>query len=237
MIPQAAGSSAELRFNHNHDPSNGRFTSGGGGSGVDKSGGSGIIKAGSEDVALEYQRYGRNKDTLVNKAYIDSGEYRRKFDNLTENPDVNKAIYDSAKKALKHRSGTEFEDMYWFDGDTGNILFSVTDSKDKHAIAYTNKIKEAIKNKNNIITIHTHPSSMPPSIDDFNSCFNNEYKMGVVACHNGRVFKYTAGQSVSKSLYILYIGEYLDSGKSDFEAQIKALNKLKENHLIDFEEV
>lgn len=34
----------ELRFNPYHDPSNGRFTSGGGsGSGVDKSGGSGII--------------------------------------------------------------------------------------------------------------------------------------------------------------------------------------------------
>ena len=39
-----AGSSAELRYNHNHDPSNGRFTSGGGGfSGVDKSDESGII--------------------------------------------------------------------------------------------------------------------------------------------------------------------------------------------------
>ena len=43
----------ELRFNPYHDPSNGRFTSGGGsGSGVDKSGGSGIINTGAISGAL-----------------------------------------------------------------------------------------------------------------------------------------------------------------------------------------
>ena len=43
----------ELRFNPYHDPSNGRFTSGGGsGPGVDKSGGSGIINTGAISGAL-----------------------------------------------------------------------------------------------------------------------------------------------------------------------------------------
>lgn len=37
-----------LRYNHNHDPHTGRFTSG---SGVDNGGESGIIKTGSDDVA------------------------------------------------------------------------------------------------------------------------------------------------------------------------------------------
>ena len=73
-------------------------------------------------MALEYQRYGRNKETLVNKSYIESGEYRRKFDNATDNRKLNKALYDAAKTALKHRSGTELEDMYWFDGETGEII-------------------------------------------------------------------------------------------------------------------
>lgn len=35
-----------------------------------------IMKSGSDNVALEDQRYGRNKSTLVNKTYIDSGEYK-----------------------------------------------------------------------------------------------------------------------------------------------------------------
>lgn len=70
---------------------------------------SGTIKSASGRMALEYQRYGRNKETLVNKSYINGGKYRRKFDVLTNNDDVNKALYDSAKTALKHRSGTLLE--------------------------------------------------------------------------------------------------------------------------------
>ena len=204
---------------------------------LDICGGNGIIIVGSETVALEYQRYGRNKNTLVNKTYIDSGEYRRKFDNLTDNSTVNKVIYDKAKEALKHRSGTELEDMYWIDSETSNVVLAVTDSIDERAIVYTDRIKNTIKGKTNIITLHTHPSSMPPSIDDFNSCFNNQYEIGIIACHNGRVFKYSSKQTVSKSLYNLYIGEYLDKGYNEFDAQLKALEKLKENHLIEFEEV
>ena len=38
----------------------------------------------------------------------------------------------------------------------------------------------------------------------------NEYEAGIIACHNGRGFKYSSKQTVSKSLYNLYIGEYLD---------------------------
>lgn len=196
-----------------------------------------IIRSGSDAVALEYQRYGRNKATLINKAYIESGEYRRKFDSITDNSAVNKALYDCTKAALKHRSGTVYEDMYWIDGDTGKVVLSVINSTDERAIVYTEKIKKAIRNCSNIITIHTHPSSMPPSIDDFNSCFGNGYKMGIVACHNGRLFKYTSGQPVSKPLYNLYVGDYLGSGCTEFDAQIKTLQKLKGNHMIDFEEV
>ena len=206
-------------------------------SSIDISSGSGIIKAGSDDVILENQRYGRNKDTVVNKTYIDSGEYKRKFDNATDNPDVNKSLYNCAKSALKHRSGTELEDMFWLDSETGEVIHSVTDSTDKRAIVYTDKLKKAIKVKKSLITIHSHPSSMPPSIDDFNSSFKNGYKVGFVACHNGKVFRYTSEQEVSKTLYNLYISEYIDDGMSDYDAQLKALMKIKENHAIDFSEV
>jgi hypothetical protein len=204
---------------------------------VEKSSESGIMDMGSGSVALENQRYGRNKNTLVDKTYIDSGNYRRKFDNATDNSEVNKTLYDSAKKALKHRSGTIFEDMYWIDSNTGKVIFSVTDSTEERAILYTDKIKKAIRNNTNIVTLHTHPSSMPPSIDDFNSCYKNGYKEGFIACHNGKIFKYTAEQEVSKKLYDLYISDFLDAEYEEFDAQIKALEKIKENHLIDFEEV
>lgn len=207
------------------------------GTGVDKSGRSGIIKVGSENVALEYQRYGRNKNTLVNKTYIDSGEYRRKFDNLTDNPDVNKTLYDCAKAALKHRSGTELEDMYWIDSKTGKIVAQEITSTDKRAIVYSDKTRNSVKNNPNLIALHTHPSSMPPSAADFNSCFKNKYSIGFIACHNGKIFRYTSYEEINEKLYDMYIGANINKGLSEYDAQKKAINDLKRNYNIDFWEV
>ena len=58
-------------------------------------------------LSKEEQRYGRNKETLVNHTYIESGEYRRKFDNISDNAELNKLLYQLAKKMLTHRSGTD----------------------------------------------------------------------------------------------------------------------------------
>lgn len=57
-------------------------------------------------MTLENQRYGRNKAALVNKKYIESGDYRAKFDRITENPEINRILYAKAKEILLHRSGT-----------------------------------------------------------------------------------------------------------------------------------
>ena len=198
----------------------------------------GIMKPeGRDTVALENQRDGRNKDTLVNKTYLESGDYRRKYGSAIGNPDVNKVLYTCAKEALKHRSGTVFEDMYWIDGDSGEVILGVTDSTLPRGIAYTDRIRTVLNGRDNIVTLHTHPSSMPPSIEDFNSCCRNGYRKGFVACHNGRVFWYTSKQDIRQKLYDMYIGDYLVDGLSAFDAQWETLKKLKTNHLIDFGEV
>lgn len=207
------------------------------GDGVDKSGESGIIKAGSDEVALENQRYGRNKLTTINNTYIESGEYRRKFDNMTDNSEVNRSLYNCAKTALKHCSGTAYEDMYWIDSEIGRILLSVTDSTDERAIIYTDKIKKAILSQQNVITLHTHPSSMPPSVSDFNSCFKNGYKKGFIACHNGKIFGYTANEEVNERIYNMYIESFLKEGFNEYDAQMKALNKLSQTYDISVWEV
>ena len=187
-------------------------------------------------MALEYQRYGRNKDTIVNKTYIESGEYRRKFDNITDDPKVNKALYQCAKEALYHRSGTALEDMYWID-EQGNIAVSIKDSDTPREVTYTQAVKRAIENRSDLVTIHNHPSSMPPSIDDLNSSCKRDYRYGVVACHDGKVFVYSSRQIVNPALYSLYISEYLSDGMSEYDAQLNTLYKLKENHDIDIREV
>lgn len=60
----------------------------------------------------EVQRYGRNKNTVVNHSYINSGEYRKKFDGISNDKALNRKVYQITKKMLEHRSGTLLEDMY-----------------------------------------------------------------------------------------------------------------------------
>ena len=197
----------------------------------------GIIKARSGSVALENQRYGRNKVTLVNKTYIESGEYKRKFDNISENKAVNKTLYDCAKAALKHRSGTKFEDMYWIDGNTGEIIASALNEKETSGVVKSKRRNKVLARYGNIYAIHSHPASMPPSATDFNCFFEQGYSKAFVACHDGTLYSYTSEQEVSIELYNLYVSKFASNGYSEKEAQLKALAKLKENHKIDFWEV
>ena len=63
-------------------------------------------------MAQEDQRYGRDKSTVVNKTYIESGEFRRKFDSIVDDPKIARILYSLAKEMLLHRSGTHIEDIY-----------------------------------------------------------------------------------------------------------------------------
>ena len=42
-----------------------------------------------------------------------------------------------------------------------------------------------------IISIHNHPNSTVPSLDDINTAWKKKYKYGIVVCHNGNIYKYT----------------------------------------------
>ena len=61
---------------------------------------------------FENQRRGRNKNTQIKYSYINSGAYRKKFDLISDNDKLNRVLYKIAKKMLKHRTGTLYEDMY-----------------------------------------------------------------------------------------------------------------------------
>lgn len=191
---------------------------------------------------LEYQRYGRNKNTVINSTYINSGEYRRKFDKITHNDDINRILYLKAKEMLFHRSGTLFEDMYWIDGDTGEIVAKALDEKEEEKIEYSASVLKSIQNRNNLITMHTHPNSMPPSIADFNSCFEHDYATCLIICHNGIIYSYTSDQKAPDKLYGLYInkfrnGAYINHMDAERKAQSMALEQISRSYKINFWEV
>lgn len=186
---------------------------------------------------LEQQRKGRNKNTIIDYNYISSNRYRKKFDYISNDKKLNKLLYKIAKKMLLHRSGTEYEDMYWIDLINGKIVCKITDSKYKKKILYTTTIKKMIKKSENLLTIHTHPDSFPPSIDDINSNYDHNYEIGIVICHDGRVYMYSAEERINVNYYKLTVEDYLKNGYNEDAAQIDALKELQKKFSIYFKEV
>jgi hypothetical protein len=154
-------------------------------------------------TSSEEQRYGRNKLTLVNLTYIESNEYRRKFDKITENSEINRLLYQKAKEILKHRSGTEFEDLVFVNSITGEVLentnFAEIESDNKYKVKPTDQMKRMVKNSppNTVVALHNHPKSSVPSMNDLHSAFYADYKFGLIICHSGDIYKYIVGDYFS----------------------------------------
>lgn len=186
---------------------------------------------------LEKQRHGRNKKTTINNAYINSGEFRRKFDTISNNLELNRLLYSLAKKMLKHRSGTMYEDMYWIDLDMIRIVAAEVTGDKERQIIYKKSTIKVINTYNNLLTIHSHPNSFPPSINDFNSNYINGYSIGVIICHDGKVYIYSAMEEINENYYSMVVAEYLKRGYDENEAQLIALEHMKERFDIQFREV
>ena len=150
---------------------------------------------------------------------------------------MNRVLYSKAKEMLEHRSGTLFEDMYWIDGETGKIVAKALDERTERKITYTEEILKAIAHRDNLITLHTHPSSMPPSTADFNSAFEHGYSIGLVICHDGTVYAYSSKQIIPSKLHEIYMKRFVRTGYTEKEAQLMALDEIKRNHDIDYWEV
>lgn len=188
-------------------------------------------------MEIEFQRKGRNKKTTINHSYINGAEYRRKFDVISDNKELNRLIYQIAKKILIHRNGTLYEDMYWIDLDTNKVILSVTDSKIKKKIRYTNKMKNVINRYNDLLTIHSHPESFPPSLEDLNCNYRYGYKIGIVCCHNGRIFMYKSEQIISYTYYWLVYSRCYNRCKDSDVATLNTWKELQTKFEIEVKEV
>lgn len=186
---------------------------------------------------IEEQRPGRNKETLVNHTYINSGSYRNKFDLITSNTQLSRLLYGLAKEMLFHRAGTKYEDMYWIDANTFEIVAKETECPIEKKIIYSDKTIKAIEGRTDLITVHSHPDSFPPSIDDINANFDHNYMVGIVLCHNGKVYLYSANESIEVRYYNMVVERFLKQGYNEDEAQIATLQRLQENFDITFKEV
>lgn len=100
----------------------------------------------------EEQRAGRNKQTVINHAYIHSSGYKRKFDNISNDRELSRVLYKAVKNMLEHRSGTKYEDMCWIDLDTLSVVAEETDVAVEKKNVYSIRTKKIIKKYDNLLT-------------------------------------------------------------------------------------
>lgn len=131
---------------------------------------------------------GSNKTDLD---YINSDSYRAKFDSVSDNPALNQSIYKYCKAAVTHQSGDYYEDLSILRMD--GSLVGQTSSKVRNETQYSQALSTAVKSAKpyTLVSLHNHGTNVPPSGADFGSAGEKKYAFGIVACHDGTVYKYS----------------------------------------------
>lgn len=167
-------------------------------------------KAGIFDTENEVPRTKDLKPLEVDKAAVGSNAYKKNlYNSLDETPKIKRSVRDSIGKIYKHRSGTDNEDLYFINSSTGSVKTS-TRGTEPGACAPTKPMKKMLANaeEGTIIGIHNHPRNSAPSLPDIMAAARRKYKYGIVACHDGTLYKYKVtgevNERMAESLLALY---------------------------------
>lgn len=174
-------------------------------------------------------------------AYINSDQYRAKFNSISENPALNQAIYKYCKAAITHRSGSYKEDLTILRLDGGFV--GQTSGKVDHETHYSQKLtdKVAAAKPYTLISIHNHGTNLPPTGADFSSAGYHKYAFGIVACHDGKVYYYSSAhaQPFLPTLIDETVDKYLKPpyNLEEVKAARKALDAISQTHGIEWREL
>ncbi|KXL52002.1 phage minor capsid protein 2 [Anaerotignum neopropionicum] len=133
--------------------------------------------------------------------FINSSEYKDKFKHITNNAKVNTQIYDQARAMLIHRKGTYNEDLCLINSLSGKVVGRQVNSNVVNNVVYNRSLNKAIAESEpfTLISVHNHPTNIPPTGKDFTSNGSHKYNLGIVACHDGTVYTYKSGNKIFTS--------------------------------------
>lgn len=180
-----------------------------------------------------------NRSTIVDKQITDSPSYRKTINKLGESKKVSRSIFQRIKEMLSRRSGGVFEDLSFIDSQTGKYITRTDYNIDSKCFPSKRMMEMVLNAKpNTIIAVHNHPRSTVPSLSDINTALEKHYKYGVIACHNGDIYKYTVlgeyNESIVDSLLdtVNKLVYNRDTIKDYDKLLTRTLNQLKENNVV-----
>ena len=160
-------------------------------------------------------------------------EYAEKFNIISDNQKANELAVQRAKNALVNRDGKDTEELYAISLSSGKDISSITDQNHPFGVERTEKfsadIKRALDKGEKILYIHNHPRSYPPSLTDLNELVGTD-SVGIIACHDGSVYYYTAPRNMlSKRDYKVAFRKLAWYSEDDKENSLRALKELGKN--------
>lgn len=164
------------------------------------------------------------EETKVDWDYINSEEYKAKFNKATDSAGLDKALYEKSKAILTHRDGTLKEDLYLFN-EHGDVVGRQTASKKNGVVEINASIRDAVNNshENSITALHNHPEGFLPSGNDYYISQIRKYKQGFIVTHNGRIFYYKHGDiELDPYRWGTIVDGYIKKGYTERKAVEKA---------------
>ena len=207
-----------------------------------KAGGSGKKKAGGvreTERGITSKRHA-SKGEKVDMDYVRSNAYAEKFSKLDMPKDAVASIRKAATAMLTHRSETDLEDLALVSKSEGRIVARSAASSIPFETARNAEIEKAISTypRGDLVSIHNHPLSIPPTGSDFASAGYNGYGGGVVALHNGEVFYYEVGDMPFRSQFFDgKVEELVKMGTGRYEAVIEVMRRYERSHGIKWKKL
>ena len=105
--------------------------------------------------------------------------------------DVTNTMTSEARKILHHRSGTVYEDLMFIDTRTGKFI-TRTDFDYERKVMPSKRMMKILDEAPDytVAALHSHPGRTPPSPSDIYVLNERKNAYGVVACHDGTIYKY-----------------------------------------------
>lgn len=178
-------------------------------------------------IVRECGHRGRNKSTVMNRKEITSNRYRKKVDALPEDKSMCRIIASEMINIIKQRSGTEYESLVFINIETKEVKRSL-EMNLRQTVAPTNKMEKMLKSSKeySIIAIHNHPGSSVPSWSDIMVASIRKYRYGLIAAHDGTIFKYKITGEINRIFYDAAVAKldktgYTESSLKEFRIEVR----------------
>ena len=190
---------------------------------------------------LSGRQFGANLD------YVRSDEFVDKLKNHSKTSHISEPIARVSRQMLQHRNGTQYEDYYLLDAETGRVVALSNKARKIKGVVYNDQVRKAFKesSEQSLVSIHNHPSGYPPSLSDFASLQqrskNNTVKYGLTIGHDGSVYWYSKpNKRIHKKAnqeYENLIEKMIKLGYTEVKAQEKTLVLFAEKYDFTFERI